>query len=996
MSGSTIGGVVGGVIGAYFGNAQLGWMIGSAIGGYVDPDVIKGPRLKDAQVQTSQEGVPRPIVFGTAVVAGNVIQRGPLIEHKHKERTGKGGPEQVTYTYTRTYAIRVCEGPIAGIRRIWRDDKLIYDVRDPSTPDDGTDPSVWQAAAMALAGDTQSWASKLTIYLGDETQLPDPTLEALPAELGGGAGNVPAYRGSAYVVIANDDLTDRQGTLPQYRFEVVSCGDTVTIPGEDPPWIHSFTGTTQSIFDIGADQTGTFMVSGWNDNLRITTNGSFWSGVDYSGTGISTSLAIADIWNDGGWYFAVNQTVASPSSGRTWDTTIIPAYPIHPQSVGKVAGTYWAGVHDVVGTTKVFQPRDTVGSTVIDYGANYGIPECISDTSAGEILLCTTTGKILKSGVVVHDTGGVVIVTQFARHGTTIVGAFGGGYLLSTDDGTTWTTGTGPALDGVAYSSHWYGVTNEGIYATDDPAGTWTLVDDYFVGNGGGSYICASENGAVLATTQDGKTAYLPAYRTVPDAPSFQVDDSGNLYGPDRTGIAPCGDITVADVVESLCSRVGITAGQMDLTQLTDVVRGVVIGRQMACADAIRSLQQGYFFDFPEWDLKLRGVMRGGAALWTITDDDLVWSDDDEETRAQSVEFPRKINLESPDPAKNYEAVKQTAERRTENIKALGETTIELPIVQTADERARTAEKMLKIAWEEANGRTQFQLPEEFTALTPSDPFTKDSKRWRADKVEYGDGVVKVEAVRDRISAYTSAAVGNQTDPGIPPSSIRGPTIFSALNLPSLRTQDNTPGMYVAAKGLLPGWIGCDLQLSVDGGETYTTVLRMTNHATLGVLTADQTAAATTLSVDVGVDTLESATASQVIAGANLYAIPNANDTAEVSAFQTATETDTGEYDLSTLTRPKLDTTAAEHYAGDRFVLLDSAIYFLPIDVRYAGQTLIFRPVTLGTAAENNATFEVVYLPQFTSAPTVDFLETELGEVITTETGEYLQLDIAA
>lgn len=965
-------------------------MVGSAIGGYVDPDVIKGPRLKDAQVQTSMEGVPRPIIHGVAVVAGNVIQRGPLLEHKHKERTGKGGPVQVTYTYTRTYAIRVCEGPIAGIRRIWRDDKLIYDVRDPSTPDDGTDPAIWRSAILAVAGDTESWASKVTIYLGDETQLPDPTLEALPAEYGGGAGNVPAHRGSAYVVIANDDLTDRQGTLPQYRFEVVACGNTVTIPGDTPTWLHSFTGTTQSIFDTAADPYGVFMVSGWNNNLRITTNGTFWSGVDYSGTGISTSIGLDNLWFDGDWYMSAGSTVARATGGRDWGDVITAAYTIYPGSVGKVGTAYWAGVSGATNTS-IFQPLDTLGTTLIEYGDAYGTPQTIADTSTGVVLLCTNTGQVLKSGIPVYDSAGAN-VDQFARLGTTIIGARpGANYIYSTDDGDTWNVGS-LHFEAIVATDRFYAGARTVLYSALN-ATDWTQVDDYFAGNELQVFMAASDNGSVLAVTQNGTVSYLPAYQALPDAPSFQIDDDGNLYGPDRTGIQACGDVTVADVVADICTRVGLTADQLDLTQLTEVVRGVVIGRQMAAADAIRSLQQGYFFDFPEWDHKLRGILRGGASLWTITDDDLVDSDDDEDTRAQPIEFPRKINLLSPDPAKNYEPVKQTAERRTENIKATGETTIELPIVQTADERARTAEKMLKIAWTEAEGRTTFQLPENFTALTPSDPFTKDSKRWRADKVEYEDGIVKVEAVRDRISAYTSTAVGNQTDPGTPPSSIRGPTVFAALNLPSLRTQDNTPGVYVWARGLIPGWIGCDLQVSYDGGETYITALRMTNHATMGVLTADQSASDTTLSVDVVSDTLESATAAQVAAGANLYAIRNSDDTGEVSAFQTATETDASEYDLSTLTRGKYATDAVLHYAGDRFVLVDAATYFLPIDVMYAGQTLLFRPVTLGTAAENNTTYAFVYRPQFTSAPVIDFYETELGEVITAENGDYLQTE---
>lgn len=77
---STIGGFAGAIVGSFFGMPQLGFMIGSAIGGYLDPQRIEGPRLKDASVQTSQDGVPIPFGYGVFPCAGNVIWRDKLVE----------------------------------------------------------------------------------------------------------------------------------------------------------------------------------------------------------------------------------------------------------------------------------------------------------------------------------------------------------------------------------------------------------------------------------------------------------------------------------------------------------------------------------------------------------------------------------------------------------------------------------------------------------------------------------------------------------------------------------------------------------------------------------------------------------------------------------------------------------------------------------------------------------------------------------------------------
>src|SRR5690606_31056155 len=44
-----------------------------------------------------------------------------------------------------------------------------------------------------------------------------------------GASDTPAYRGTAYIVVDSEDLTARRGSIPQYRFEVTSTGETVDL-----------------------------------------------------------------------------------------------------------------------------------------------------------------------------------------------------------------------------------------------------------------------------------------------------------------------------------------------------------------------------------------------------------------------------------------------------------------------------------------------------------------------------------------------------------------------------------------------------------------------------------------------------------------------------------------------------------------------------------------------------------------------------------------------
>lgn len=174
-----------------------------------------GPQDPEAQVnaigdisrQTAKEGDPRTIVWGRVrPIGGNIIHCQAPVKRWVVTSTstgGKGGgkkkQEQRTEHVYRTYAIGVCEGPITGFSRIWRNNKLVYDAR-------GTD---WGNRNNGV------FLRSFRLYLGGWSQMPDPTLQSI-----WGAGNVPAYRGTAYMVSIDEDLTDQGGMVPQWQFEV--------------------------------------------------------------------------------------------------------------------------------------------------------------------------------------------------------------------------------------------------------------------------------------------------------------------------------------------------------------------------------------------------------------------------------------------------------------------------------------------------------------------------------------------------------------------------------------------------------------------------------------------------------------------------------------------------------------------------------------------------------------------------------------------------------
>ncbi len=170
--------------------AALGGFAGALAGSALDARWaardVEGPRLDALHVQGSSEGAGLPVVYGTMRVAGQVIWAARFKEHVHEESGGKGGPEIRNFSYSLSFAVALGEGEISGVGRIWAD-----------------------GAGLDLSGVT--WR----VYKGGGDQAPDPLIEAVEGE------EAPAYRGTAYVVFEDLDLSPFGNRIPNLSFEVV-------------------------------------------------------------------------------------------------------------------------------------------------------------------------------------------------------------------------------------------------------------------------------------------------------------------------------------------------------------------------------------------------------------------------------------------------------------------------------------------------------------------------------------------------------------------------------------------------------------------------------------------------------------------------------------------------------------------------------------------------------------------------------------------------------
>ena len=146
----------------------------------------EGPRIPEIPIQTSTDGAPMARVWGRARIAGQVIWASRFSEHAVKTSSGgKGGPSQVDFSYSISFAVGLCEGEIAGIGRVWANGALL---------------------------DTSALAMR--VYPGSDEQWPDALIEAVE---GGGA---PAFRGTAYIVFEDLPLDEFGYRIPNLSFEV--------------------------------------------------------------------------------------------------------------------------------------------------------------------------------------------------------------------------------------------------------------------------------------------------------------------------------------------------------------------------------------------------------------------------------------------------------------------------------------------------------------------------------------------------------------------------------------------------------------------------------------------------------------------------------------------------------------------------------------------------------------------------------------------------------
>ena len=922
-TGQIVGYIAGAVIGFFTGGAgwvAMGAAIGGAIGTAIDPPKgpnIEGPRLSDLSQQTSAFGLTIPRLYGSCAIAGNVfwIENNALKEvSKTSEQGGKGGggTEVTEYSYFATFALGLCEGPIAGVRRIWCNGKLIADLGSSDFE-------------SSLA--TSFVADGFRIYLGDDSQLPDPRMQAAL-----GTANTPAYRGLAYIVFDDFALKDYGNTLAAANFKVEilmtsSSTQSRNATSYDYETPHTTPTYSPMPYYVGTDKIS-YVIQQWDSSAPASTyvrrydvypDGTL---IDLGYTACSGYTPIPNHHSESGtWLYSASQVFSSGSwlGLNGW---------MHE------AGGVWVGATDTPSPT-LYAANDTVQITM---------------THGAEFAACT-------DGIYAY------IVSS--------LGAYK--YLINWDTQTfdLVSSGSSPSVATVS-GSRVVLDKNSGKLVFSKEAG-WP--DIYIYSDDLSSY-------SLLATSMQPANYYnygLCVRGNIVVQGSAYTDTSSlkKLYAEYVTiNIIQNATVTLGSIISAECLKSQVlTAGDIDVTSLSDAVRGYRVASSSSIRGAIEPLRGAWPFDAIQSGYKIKFIRRGvGSSIATIDASslDARRSGESPKFRIQQQreidnQLPFRVEIIHIDFNRDYDTNLQHSERL--NTSSVNVMKLEMPIVLTPDEAAQKAEILLFMYWME---RSEFKF-----SMAQADALIENAEagdiltitdgtatyELRLTSIEYRtDRIMECAARYNESSTYTSVAVGDNSA-ATPPErnliQVSGPVTVELLDVPVLLDSASGPGFVTAMCGTTSYWNGGNLYRTLDGGQNWGLVGGFISPSKIGNAlnnigqppTFSLIDKSSVISVKMfGGATLSSVTELQMLSGSNYFAY-GADGRWEIIAAQTAVLQGDGSYYLYNLLRGRFGTefAAGSHSVSDRLVLLDpNSVQMLEMSTNQIGLTYSYRGVEYG------------------------------------------------
>lgn len=1004
--------IAGYAIGSYFGYPQLGAVVGSLAGGLLFPPqlpTIGPPRLSDFGSTGSSVGVGIPRGHGLFPADCQVIWKSDLREVIVSEEVGgKGGPTQTveTPTYYQDFAVGLSEGedpitlqePIAGIRRIWANGKVIYDRRPQQPGESDTDFNVRIAASNVL--DTQ-----MVVYLGTEDQEPDPTMEAAL-----GVDEVSGYRGLAYIVFINWQNKAEDGNrMPQsMRVECYTAGAVAEASVFEysnaflPPWnagaeipLYSVYNGMAVDYDFTVEATGRSFgsrrgrVSGHFDSLSVALNRAELQAqrtadyfLGYSLTPFSGAMSARGVTNrmdtrrQVSTYDAysinlhfnpINTTVAKRSGtslAKLMSLGMAPGVPVHSNGYFLNMGIFSpssAGVYQWWASDYRSGAAYDRSTTLIDWAITTG-----RSSNPGAVLV--TGDTIINVQRLLMPPGDQCAVTVPSLPGYCISTR---GNLIRQQSWTYVEAGTftkAHVLQRLATTDQQ--ISGESINHRVRVVSKYPLNPALPFGHANYSNQAFWESAYAQAVAAGQMAAGLTF------GVHYPVDEDFYYRRPLTQATITTNRIQVADVVASIMRESNYTAGDFDTASIDSTTIGYVRTRVMTGRSAIEPLRQAYFFDGIESNGMAKFVKRGRGIVATITEDELGVAAFGEEapsrlttTTTDETTLPRLVRVHYLALARDYEPGEQPSPPRLDT-KATNDIDVELPIVLDDDEAAQIAEVLWANAWSERRGH-ELVLDFGRQELEPTDPVNIPVdgiyRRVRITSITDAFPISRrLSVVRDDDGSYISYAVG--TTSSFVPSvlTIPSPAELILLDLPPLRDEDDDAGIYAAARPYLADatFRGAIVLRSADGGASYAQIGTLGSAVPVGVVLQPLPASepwiwdeANTLYVQMQHGELESRTEDAVLAGANAAAI-GAHGRWLIVQFRDASYVGDGIWELTGLLQGRRGT---EHnmgtvLAGDRFVMISvGGLGRLAMNTTEIGAERLYKAVAVGTNAADAA-----------------------------------------
>lgn len=440
--------------------------------------------------------------------------------------------------------------------------------------------------------------------------------------------------------------------------------------------------------------------------------------------------------------------------------------------------------------------------------------------------------------------------------------------------------------------------------------------------------------------------------------------------------------VTLGSIVSNECLSSGfLTAGDIDVTGLTQEVRGYRVATLGAIRAALDPLQSAWPFDVIQDGYKLKFVMRGGSSVATIAYNELgavAGGEPDariRQSREMASQIPHKVTVTYLDVNREYDTGSGPGAERlaTSSVNLMN---YELPIVLTADDAAQIEERLLYLYWLE-RVEMAFVLPPTRANLQPADVVTVEGDgaiySLRLTSVnQLPDGRIECTARANNAAVYSPTAVGQE---GLATGRVlgySGGSVAALLDIPCVdsATMDK-PGFVCAMDGYLDAWSGGTLFRSDDTGQTWIGAQGFVGSGCIFGTTINSIGSGTThiideaslLTVRLYSGSLSGVSLSAMYSGANHFAY-GVHGRWEIIAARTVADNGDGTFTVSGLLRGRFGTehNMSLHAIGDTLALLDrSVVRFMGMGVDSINLPRLYRAVTHGQAIDSVGNTEFTY-----------------------------------